>query len=79
MLSEWAVLETPGNPGRKPAFYKNVAKEFANFPRIKALAYYNTTHAVNMPDGGDTSVDATPAALKAFKALGKLPEFNVRR
>jgi hypothetical protein len=79
MLSEWAVLETPGNPGRKPAFYKNVAKEFANFPRIKALAYYNTTHAVNMPDGGDTSVDATPDALRAFKALAKSPEFKVRR
>jgi len=79
MLSEWAVLETPGDPGRKPAFYRDVAKEFANFPRIKALAYYNAEHAENMPDGGNTSIDATPAALRAFKALGKRPEFNVRR
>jgi beta-mannanase len=79
MLSEWAVLETPGNADRKPEFFRDVGKQFANYPRIKALAYYNTTHAVNMPDGGDTSIDATPAALKAFKALGKLPEFNVRR
>ncbi|MDN3352513.1 glycosyl hydrolase [Actinomadura sp. DC4] len=79
MLSEWAVLETPGDPGRKPAFFRNVAKEFANFPRVKALAYYNTTHAVNMPDGGNTSIDATPSALKAFRTLGKSPEFNVRR
>jgi Glycosyl hydrolase family 26 len=79
MLSEWAVLETPGDPGRKPAFYRDVAKQFAKYPRIKALAYYNTTHAVNMPDGGNTSIDATPAALKAFRKLGEQPEFNVRR
>ena len=79
MLSEWAVLETPGDPGRKPAFFRDVAKQFADYPRIKALSYYNTTHAVNMPDGGNTTVDATPAALKAFRALGKQPEFNVRR
>src|SRR3954453_13637308 len=39
ILSEWAVLEPPGHPGRKPAFYRNVAAEFANYPRIKALAY----------------------------------------
>jgi hypothetical protein len=78
MLSEWAVLETPGNPSRKPDFFRNVAKEFANYPRIKALSYYNAQHAENMPDGGNTSVDATPAALSAFRALGRLPEFNVR-
>jgi hypothetical protein len=79
MLSEWAVLEAPGDPARKPDFYRNVAQQFAKFPRIKALSYYNAQHAVNMPDGGNTTVDATPAALRAFRALGKLPEFNVRR
>jgi hypothetical protein len=79
MLSEWAVLEVPGDPGRKAAFFKNVGKEFANYPRVKALSYYNTTHAVNMPDGGNTSIDATSQALKAFRALGRLPEFNVKR
>jgi hypothetical protein len=79
MLSEWAVLETPGDPARKPAFFRSVAQQFSKYPRIKALSYYNAQHAVNMPDGGNTSVDATPAALRAFRALGKLPEFNVRR
>ncbi len=79
MLSEWAVLEAPGNPGRKAAFFRDVAKEFAKYPRIKALSYYDTEHAENMPDGGDTRVDASPVALRAFRALGKLPEFNVRR
>jgi hypothetical protein len=79
MLSEWAVLETPGDPGRKAAFFASVGRQFANFPRIKALSYYETTHAVNMPDGGDTSIDATPEALKAFKKLGRMPQFNVRR
>lgn len=79
MLSEWAVLETPGDPARKPAFYRSVAQQFASFPRIKALAYFDTTHAPNMPDGGNTSVDATDAALRAFKALGARSEFNVRR
>ncbi|WP_285571186.1 glycosyl hydrolase [Actinoallomurus iriomotensis] len=79
MLSEWAVLEVPGDPGRKPAFFKGVGKQFAKYPRIKALSYFNTTHAVNMPDGGNTSIDATSQALKAFRALGKRPEFNVER
>jgi Glycosyl hydrolase family 26 len=79
MLSEWAVLETPGHPGRKADFFRSVAEQFGEFPRIKALSYYNTRHAVNMPDGGDTSIDASDEALKAFRALGKRPEFNVRR
>jgi hypothetical protein len=79
MLSEWAVLETPGDPARKPAFYRSVARQFADFPRVKILAYYDTTHAANMPDGGNTSIDATPAALRAFKALGARSEFNIRR
>jgi beta-mannanase len=79
MLSEWAVLEAPDDPGRKPAFYRSVASQFANYPRIKAMTYYNAMHAANMPDGGNTSIDATPAALKAFKALSSRPEFNVRR
>lgn len=79
MLSEWAVLETPGDPGRKPAFFQSVAEQFARYPRIKAMAYYETTHAMNMPDGGNTSVEATPAALRAFKALSARSEFNVRR
>jgi hypothetical protein len=79
MLSEWAVVGTPGDTNRKPAFFRSVGKQFAGFPRVKALAYYNTTHAVNMPDGGDTSIDATPDALRAFKALGRLPQFNVGR
>ncbi len=78
MLSEWAVLEVPGNPSRKVAFYRSVANEFAKYPRIKLMTYYNAQHAVNMPDGGNTSIDASPAALKAFRSLGRRPEFNVR-
>ena len=64
MLSEWAVLEVPGDPGRKPAFYRSVAKEFAKYPRIKAMSYYNARHAVNMPDGG------TPGRLDHGRAEG---------
>ena len=79
MLSEWAVLETPGEPARKATFFRTVGQEFAKYPRIKALSYYDTQHAVNMPNGGNTSVDANTDALRAFRALGKLPEFNVRR
>jgi hypothetical protein len=68
-----------GDPARKAAFYQTVGQQFAKFPRIKALAYYDTTHAVNMPNGGDTSIDASASALRAFKRLGRMPEFNVRR
>jgi hypothetical protein len=79
MLSEWAVLETPGNPARKATFFRSVGQQFADFPRIKALSYYDADHAENMPAGGNTKVNASNAALKAFRTLGKRPEFNVRR
>jgi hypothetical protein len=79
MLSEWAVLETPGDPGRKATFFKSVAAQFADYPRIKAMSYYDADHAENMPAGGNTKIDASPGALQAFRALGKRPEFNVRR
>lgn len=79
MLSEWAVLENPGDPGRKAAFFRSVAAQFTKYPRIKALSYYNTSHAVNMPDGGNTTIDTSDEALAVFRALGKRPEFNVRR
>ncbi len=78
MLTEWAVLESPTDPGRKPTFFRSVGKEFAKYPRIKALTYYNARHAENMPDGGNTSVNATAAALKAFRELAAQPEFHVR-
>jgi hypothetical protein len=79
MLGEWAVLEDPDDPSRKANFFKSVAQQFKKYPRIKALSYYDADHAENMPAGGNTRVDATPQSLKAFKALGKLPEFNVKR
>jgi beta-mannanase len=78
MLSEWAVLEVPGDAARKATFFESVAEQFADYPRIKAMTYYNARHAANMPDGGNTTVDATPDALKAFRTLSRRPEFNVR-
>ncbi len=78
MLSEWGVVAIPGDPARKAAFFRDVGRELRHYPRIKALAYYDNDHAANMPDGGDTSIDTTPAALRAFRALGRLPLFNVR-
>jgi hypothetical protein len=79
MLSEWAVLEQPGNPARKAAFFRSVARQFAKFPRVKALAYYDTPHAANMPDGGNTRIDTSAASLRAFRFLSARSEFNVRR
>jgi hypothetical protein len=77
MLTEWAVLNTPGDPNRKPDFFRSVAEQFGRFPRIKALSYYDTPHAVNMPDGGNTSIDSSNASLRAFRTLSRRPEFNV--
>ena len=44
------------------------------FPKIKAMVQFETPHNQK---GQDSSVDSTPAALQAYRKLGRLPIFQV--
>jgi len=73
MVAEWGVWESRANPGHKPYFYNTVGLEIQLYPRVKALVYFDSPDA----GGRDSRVDATPAALAAYRDLGHLPVFQV--
>jgi glycosyl hydrolase family 26 len=74
MVAEWGVWSSKKNPGHKAEFYREVGRQIGNFPNIRALVHFDTPHN---QDGRDSSVDATPEALKAYRKLGKMPIFQV--
>lgn len=74
MVAEWGVWSSKRNPEHKAEFYRTVGKQITAFPRIKALVHFDTPHN---QDGRDSSVDATPEALKAYRSLGRMPVFQV--
>jgi hypothetical protein len=75
MVAEWGVWSSKKNPGHKAEFYREVGRQIGRFPGIKALIHFDTPHN---QDGRESSVDATPASLAAYRRLGKLPVFRVR-
>jgi hypothetical protein len=74
MVAEWGVWSSRKNPGHKAEFYREVGRQIENFPNIRALVHFDTPHN---QDGRDSSVDATPESLHAYRKLGKLPIFQV--
>jgi hypothetical protein len=74
MVAEWGVWSSKKNPGHKADFYREVGRQIGNFPNIRALVHFDTPHN---QDGRDSSVDATPEALRAYRKLGKMPIFQV--
>jgi hypothetical protein len=74
MVAEWGVWSSKRNPAHKAEFYREVGRQIGNFPNIRALVHFDTPHD---QEGRDSSVDATPAALKAYRALGRMPVFQV--
>jgi Glycosyl hydrolase family 26 len=75
MVAEWGVWSSKKNPGHKAEFYREVGRQIGNFPNIRALVAFDTPHN---QEGRDSSVDATPASLAAYRWLGKLPVFQVK-
>ncbi|MGA8113067.1 MAG: hypothetical protein WCA46_05340, partial [Actinocatenispora sp.] len=72
MLGEWGVwagLDT----SHKAWFYRNVADEISNFPRIKAMVYFDSPNA----EGRDSRVDRPNSALSAYRYLGSRNVFQV--
>lgn len=69
MVAEWGAFEHSETPNDKPAFFKSAMSELANFPKIKAVVYFDSPHAPR----GDTQVNSSPSALSAFRQLVDLP------
>ncbi|RAY14325.1 hypothetical protein DPM19_15250 [Actinomadura craniellae] len=75
MVAEWGVFERRKEPGHKPWFYGWVGRQIEDFPRIKAMVYFDGADVV----GGDSRVDSNPGSLEAFRILAQLPHFNATR
>jgi Glycosyl hydrolase family 26 len=74
MVAEWGVWSSRNNPGHKADFYREVGHQIDRFPNIRAMVAFDTPHN---QQGRDSRVDTTPAALKAYRWLGRLPVFRV--
>ena len=74
MVAEWGVWSSKKNPAHKAEFYREVGRQIARFPNIRAMIHFDTPHN---QDGRDSSVDATPESLRAYRKLGKLDIFQV--
>ncbi|MFF0376782.1 glycoside hydrolase family 26 protein [Actinoplanes missouriensis] len=74
MVAEWGVWFSKRNPGHMADFYREVGREIGRFPGIKAMVHFETPANHK---GQDSSVDSTPAALREYRRLGRLPVFQV--
>lgn len=69
MIAEWGAFEHTETPNDKPAFFRSAMSELANFPKIKALVYFDSPHAPR----GNTEVNSSASALSVFRQLVDLP------
>ncbi|BCJ52233.1 hypothetical protein Asp14428_37080 [Actinoplanes sp. NBRC 14428] len=74
MVAEWGVWSSKRNPRHKAEFYREVGRQIRKFPRIRAMVHFDTPHN---QEGRESSVDATPESLAAYRRLGRLPVFQV--
>ncbi|WP_433300849.1 glycosyl hydrolase [Actinoplanes sp. CA-030573] len=74
MIAEWGVWTSKRNTAYKVDFYRDLGAEIRRFPKIRAMVQFETPHNQK---GQDSSVDSTPAALQAYRKLGRLPIFQV--
>jgi hypothetical protein len=69
MLGEWGVDDVADDPGYKPEFFRTAASQLREFPKLKALVYWN---AANFDLVGDTRVDSSAASLAAIRKFVSL-------
>lgn len=70
MLGEWGVDEDPVYPSYKTNFFKSAADQLAQYPKIKALVYWDSSGmdtSGNELSVGDTRVDSKRSTLLAFR------------
>lgn len=72
MLAEWGVFERKGAPEHKPDFYRTIIQQIQYYPRLKAMVYFDSPKAPR----GDTRIDSTPAAARAYRDLSNQPYFD---
>lgn len=70
MLAEWGVAISPHNPAPSAAFFAGAAKQLRDYPKLRALIYWN--HSGVGSDGqrlgvGTTAVGSSPEVLAAFR------------
>lgn len=75
MMAEWGIFERPKERGHKPWFFWKVGDEIDDFPRLKALVYFDSPNTV----GGDSRVNSNSASLEAFRDLSRLRYFNINK
>ncbi|WP_283135413.1 glycoside hydrolase family 26 protein [Rhizohabitans arisaemae] len=75
MLAEWGVFSRRADPGFKERFFDSVHRQLPGFPRLKALAYFESPRAPR----GDTRFDATGGELGAFRRLARSPHLTSAR
>lgn len=74
MIAEWGVWFSKRNPDHMAEFYREVGEQIADFPGIKAMVHFETPANHKRQD---SRVDSTPAALREYRRLGRLPVFQV--
>lgn len=72
MLAEWGVAESVDSPTYKADFFETAAEQLAQFPRIRALVYWN--HKGQRDDGehlkvGTTAIDSNADSLDAYRTF----------
>jgi hypothetical protein len=70
MLGEWGVDDPADDPTYKPRFFARAGDQLNQFPKLKALVYWN---APDFPVVGDTRVDSSPQTLAAVRDFVSLP------
>jgi hypothetical protein len=70
MLGEWGVDDPPDDPTYKPRFFTKAGNQLSQFPKLKALIYWN---AADFPPVGNTRVDSSPQTLAAVRDFVSVP------
>lgn len=73
MVAEWGVWYSEDNRRHQGDVFASAAAQLALFPRIKALVYFESENA----EGRNSSVDADPHGLDAYRRLAGSRHFSV--
>jgi hypothetical protein len=72
MLAEWAVRESPTQPGSaKAQLFRSAPLVLPSFPKLRAVVYFNDDRAPSDPTS--SRVETTQQAAAAFKAMVRSP------
>ena len=66
MFAEWGVAEKPGSQTYKPSLFKSVPKLVGNYPKIKAMVYFDVPRE---SASRNVQVDTTKSSLSAYKTM----------